>query len=87
MAEGEASHDRKKEGYRQEFVQQTQINEAEAQIIINQVKQQTQQEAQQYVGRVVNYAEQEHIHKLREERANAEAKADQEEKRSKREYI
>ena len=53
MAEGEAEHSRKKEGYKQEFLQQSQINEAEAQIIINQVKHQTQQEAQQYVGNVI----------------------------------
>ena len=84
MAEGEAEHSRKKEGYKQEFLQQSQINEAEAQQIINQVKQQAQQEAHQYVGSVANYAEQAHIHKLSEERAKAEAKADQDEKRAKR---
>ena len=38
MAEGEAEHSRKKEGYKQEFLQQSQINEAGAQRIINQVK-------------------------------------------------
>ena len=32
--------------------------------IINQVKHQTQQEAQQYVGNVINYAEQAHLNKI-----------------------
>ena len=72
MAEGEAEHSRKKEGYKQEFLQQSQINEAEAQIIINQVKHQTQQEAQQYVGNVINFAEQAHLNKLREEKTKTE---------------
>ena len=40
--------------------------------IINQVKHQTQQEAQHYVGNVINYAEQAHLNKLREERAKTE---------------
>ena len=38
MAEGEAEHSRKKELYKQELLQQSQINETEAQEIINQVK-------------------------------------------------
>ena len=83
MAEGEAGHSRKKEGYKQEFLQQSQINEAEAHIIIYQVKHQTQQEAQQYVGNVFYYAEQAHLNKLREERA----KTEQDEKRAKREHM
>ena len=82
-AEADSEHSREKEGYKQEFLQQSQINEAEAQIIINQVHQQAQQEAQHYVGSVLNYAEQAHIIRLGEERVNAEAKADQEEKRAK----
>ena len=40
--------------------------------MINQVQHQKQQEAQQYVGNVINYAEQAHIDKLREERAKTE---------------
>ena len=48
MAQGEAEHSRQKEGYKQEFLKQSQINEAEAHVIINQVKHQTQQEAQHY---------------------------------------
>ena len=80
MAEGEAEHSRQKEGYKQESLQQSQINEAEAQRIINQAKHQTQQEAQQYVGNAIYYAEQEHLNKLREEKA----KTEQEEKRAKR---
>ena len=83
MAEGEAEHSRKKEGYKQEFLQQSQINDAEAQRIIYQVKHQAQQEVHQYVGSVVNYAEQAHLNKLREERT----KTEQEEKRSKREHM
>ena len=58
MAEGEEEHSRQKEGYKQEFLKQPQIDEAEAQQIINQVQHQTQQEAQHYVGNVINYAEQ-----------------------------
>ena len=76
MAEADAEHSRKKEGYKQESLQQSQINEAEAQRRINQVKQQAQQEAHQYVRKVVNFAEQANISKLREERATAEANAD-----------
>ena len=83
MAEGEAEHSRKKEIYKQEFLQQSQINEAEAQIIINQVKHQTQQVAQQYVGNGFNYAEQAHLNKFREEKA----KTEQEEQRAKREHM
>ena len=77
MAEGEAEHSRKKEGYKQEFLQQSQINDAEAQGIINQAQQQAQQEAQHIDGSVVNYAEQAHLNKVREEKA----KTEQEEKR------
>ena len=51
--------------------------------IINQVKHQTQQEAQQYVGNVINFAEQAHLNKLREEKA----KTEQEEKRAKRKHM
>ena len=66
MAEGEASHHRKKEEYRQEVLQQLQINEAEARRRIQQAQQEAQQEARQYVGSVVNYAEQAHTNKLEE---------------------
>ena len=48
-----------KEGYKQEALEQLQINTEEAQIRI----QQAQQQARQYVGSVVNYAEQAHIKK------------------------
>ena len=40
MAEADAEHSRKKEGYKQQFLQQSQINEAEVQRRINQVHQQ-----------------------------------------------
>ena len=59
------------------------INEADAQRRIKQVQQQAQQETQQYVGSVVNYAEQAHMNKLREEKN----KTDQAEKRAKQEHL
>ena len=80
MAQGEAEHSRQKEGYKQEFLKQSQVNEAEAQRIINQVQHQKQQEAQHYVGNVgnvINYAEQKHLDKLREERAKTEKEENQ----------
>ena len=40
MAQAEAEHSRQKEGYKQEFLQQAQIKEADAQRIINQVQHQ-----------------------------------------------
>ena len=46
MAQGEAEHSKQKEGYKQEFLKQSQTNEAKAQQIINQVQHQTRQEAQ-----------------------------------------
>ena len=63
MAQAESEHSRQKEVYKQEFLKQSQIKEAEAQHIINQVQHQTQQEAQQYVGNVIYYAEQAHLNK------------------------
>ena len=45
MAEGEASHNRKKEESKQEVLEQLQINEAGAQRRIQQAQRQTQQEA------------------------------------------
>ena len=44
MAEAETSHHRQKEAYKQEVLEQLQINEAEAQRRIQQAQQQTQQE-------------------------------------------
>ena len=68
MAEGEASHNRKKEQYKQEALEQLQINEAEAQIIIQQAQRQTQQETQthltNFTGRIVEFAE----HQYRQEK-------------------
>merc|ERR1711906_74572 len=55
MAQAEAEHSKKQEGYKQEFIQRTQITEAEAQRQINKAQQQAQQEAQQYVGNVFQY--------------------------------
>ena len=72
MAEGEAAHNRMKEGYKQEALEQLQVNTEEAQITVQQVQQQAQQEARQYVGSVVNYDEQAHINKLREEKSKTE---------------
>ena len=72
MAEGEAAHNRMKEGYKQEALEQLQINTEEAQIATQQVQQQAQQEARQYVGSVVNYAEQAQINTLREETSKTE---------------
>ena len=86
MAQAEAEHSRLKEGYKQEFMKKSQINEAEAQQIINQAQHQTQQEAKHYVGSVINYAEQTHIDKLREERAKTEKEA-KEAKETKREHM
>ena len=86
MAQGEAEHSRQKEGYKQEFLKQSQIKEADAHIIINQVQHQTQQEATHYVGSVINYDEQAHIDKLREERAKTEKEA-KEAKEAKREHM
>ena len=61
MADGEAAHGRKKEEYKQEVIEQLQINEAEAQRRIQQAQQQAQQEAQvhftNYTGRITEYAE------------------------------
>ena len=61
MAEAGTSHHRKKEEYRQEVLEQLQINEAEAQIIIQQAQQQTKQEAQthftNFIGRIIEFAE------------------------------
>ena len=85
MAQGEAEHSRQKEGYKQEFLKQSQIKEAEAQIIINQVQHQTQQEAKHYVGSVINYAEQADIDQLSKERAKTEKEA-KEAKETKREH-
>ena len=65
MSEGEAAHSRMKEGYKQEAREKLQINTEEAKITIQQAQQQAQQETQQYVGSVVNYAEQAHINTLR----------------------
>ena len=80
MAEADTSHHRKKEEYKQEVLEQLQINEADAQRRIQQAQQQAQQEARQYVGSVVNYAEQALIYKLREEKS----KTEQAEKRTKK---
>ena len=60
MAEGEAAHNRMKEGYKQEALEQLQISTEEAQQRIQQAQQQAQQEARQYVGSIVYYAEQTH---------------------------
>ena len=72
MAEADTSHHRKKEEYRQEVLQQLQINEAEAQIIIQQAQQQTKQEAQthftNFIGRIIEFAE----HQYRKERQQKE---------------
>ena len=68
MAEGEASHNRKKEGYKQEVLEQLQIDSEEAQIIIQQAQRQTQQETQthftNFTGRITEIAE----HQYRKER-------------------
>ena len=79
MDEADTQHNRKKYEYKQEALDKLDINEADAQRRIKQVQQQAQQEAQQYVGSVVNYAEQTHINKLREEKH----RTDQAEKRAK----
>ena len=77
MAEGEAAHSRMKEGYRQETLEKLQINTEGAKITTQQGQQQAQQEAQQYFGNVVNYADQEHLNKIREEKTKtAQAKKD-----------
>ena len=61
MAEAETSHHRKKEEYKQEVLEQLQINEADAQKRIQQAQQQAQQEAQthftNFIGRIIECAE------------------------------
>ena len=68
MAEADTSHHRKKEEYRQEVLQQLQINEAEARRTIQQAQQQTQQGAQThfttFIGRITEFAE----HQYRQEK-------------------
>ena len=68
MAEAETSHRRKKEEYKQEVLDQLQINEAGAQITNQQAQQQAQQETQthftNFLGRVTEFAE----HQYRQER-------------------
>ena len=68
MAEAETSHHRKKEEYKQEVLEQLQINEADAQRRIQQAQQQAQQEAQTHftnsIGRITEFAE----HQYRQER-------------------
>ena len=68
MTEADTAHDRKKQEYQQEALEQLHINEADAQRRIQQVHQQAQQEAQQYLGSVVKFAEQAHLDKLREQK-------------------
>ena len=72
IAEAEAQHNRKKEGYQKEVLEQLQINTEGAQRTVQQVQQQaqheTQQEARQYVGSVVDFAEQAHRNKIRKKR-------------------
>ena len=66
MDEADTQHNRNKYKYKREALVKLDINEADAQRRFKKVQQQAQQEAQQYVGSVVSYAEQAHINKLRE---------------------
>ena len=94
MAQAEAEHSKKQEGYKQEFIQRTQITEAEAQRQINKAQHQAQQEAQQYVGSVFQYAQQTHreqqrakreqMNQMRKEKEQAELEKERAEKRAKR---
>ena len=68
MAQAEAEHSKKKECHKQESLEKAQITEAEAQRQINQAQHQAQQEAKQYVGSVIQYAEQAHIDQLSKEK-------------------
>ena len=94
MAHAEAEHSKKQEGYKQEFIQRSQITEAEAKRQINKAQQQAQQEAQQYVGNVIQYAEQAHreqqrakreqLNQMRKEKEQAELEKERAEKKAKR---
>ena len=72
MAEGEASHNRMKEGYKQEVLEQLQINAEEAQRKTKQAQRQTQQEAQthftNFTGHITEFAE----HQYRQEKQQKE---------------
>ena len=72
MAQAESEHSRQNKTYKQESLKQPQIQEAEAQQLINQAQHQQQQDAQHYVRNVISHAEQAHLDKLREERAKTE---------------
>ena len=77
IAEAEEQHNRKKEGYQKEVLEQLRINAEETQITIQQVKQQAQQEAQHHVGTVMDFAEQAHRNTIiaqKEKAEQAEAK-------------
>jgi hypothetical protein len=94
MAQAEAEHSKKQEGYKQEFIQRTQITEAEAQRQINKIQHQAQQEAQQYVGNVFQYhqesyreqqrAKREQMNQMRKEKEQAELEKERAEKTAKR---
>ena len=94
MAHAEAEHSKKQEGYKQEFIQRSQITEAEAKRQINKAQHQAQQEAQQYVGSVIQYAEQTHreqqrakreqMNQMRKEKEQAELEKERAEKKAKR---
>ena len=94
MAHAEAEHSKKQEGYKQEFIQRTQITEAEAQRQINKAQQQAQQEAQQYAGSVFQYAQEAHreqqrakreqMNQIRKEKEKAELEQLRAENRAKR---
>ena len=78
MAEGEASHNRKKEESKQEVLEQLQINEAGAQRRIQQAQRQTQQEAQTHftnvTSRITEFAENQYRQeKQKKEQAQKEA--------------
>ena len=63
LAEAEEQHNRKKDEYQKEVLEQLRIDTEEAQRTTQQVQQQAQQEAQHIVGSVMNFAEQAHRNK------------------------
>jgi len=94
MAHAEAEHSKKQEGYKQEFIQRSQITEAEAKRQINKAQHQAQQEAQQYAGSVFQYAQETHreqqrakreqLNQMRKEKEQAELEKERAEKKAKR---
>ena len=83
MAEAETAHDMKKQENHREAMERLHTTEAEARRRIQQIQQtakqtaqqEVQQEAHQHVGSVVNYAEEQHLIKMRAQKEQAQKEA------------